>query len=50
MLKQAPRFTPFSSDRFPARKAYGARLTRIIVALRFPAFVRSRGTHPPERA
>jgi hypothetical protein len=25
-LKQASRFTPFSPDGFPARKAYGARL------------------------
>jgi hypothetical protein len=27
MLKQASRFTPFSPDGFPARKAYGAGLT-----------------------
>ncbi|MDR1090742.1 MAG: hypothetical protein LBL79_06670 [Prevotella sp.] len=31
-LRQASRFTPFSPDGFPARKAHGARLTRIIGA------------------
>ncbi|MDR1091072.1 MAG: hypothetical protein LBL79_08355 [Prevotella sp.] len=27
-LKQTPRFTPFSPDGFPARKAYGAAKAR----------------------
>ncbi|MDR1090733.1 MAG: hypothetical protein LBL79_06625 [Prevotella sp.] len=35
MLRQASRLTPFSPDGFPACKAYGAGLARIIVALRF---------------